>query len=102
MHPTAITNADLFFKTYVDKVAGELKVVEVGSQDVNGSVRQLCPKQVEYVGVDFVDGKSVDIVLGNAYELPFEEAWVDIGLSAALFEHSDRLALLLHDIMRPR
>ncbi len=100
MHPTAITNADLFFKTYVDKVAGELKVVEVGSQDVNGSLRQLCPKQVEYVGVDFVDGKSVDIVLGNPYELPFEDASVDIVLSSSVFEHSDMFWLLFTDIMR--
>src|SRR5258708_35577393 len=100
MHPTAITNADLFFKTYVDKVAGELKVVEVGSQDVNGSLRQLCPKQVEYVGVAFVAGKSVDIVLGNPYELPFDDASVDIVLSSSVFEHSDMFCLLFTDIIR--
>ncbi len=54
MHYTAMLNCQNFFDTYkqgfLDKT---VKVVEIGSQDVNGSLRVCCPSEFEYVGVDF-------------------------------------------------
>lgn len=39
------------------------KVLEVGSRDVNGSVKDLIvDKCKEYIGLDLIDGKNVDIV----------------------------------------
>ncbi len=51
MHPTAMSNGKLFFDTYVSRL-GEVTLVEIGSQDVNGSLRSVCPDNVSYIGVD--------------------------------------------------
>ena len=47
-------------------------VLEVGSQDVNGSVRGLCPEP--YTGVDIVAGRGVDRVILEDKPLPFPNA----------------------------
>ncbi len=39
MHPTAMSNGKLFFDTYVSRL-GTVKLIEIGSQDVNGSLRR--------------------------------------------------------------
>ncbi len=49
-----------FFKTYVN-TKKSIKILDLGSQDVNGTLRTVAPKTAEYIGVDFVDGKGVDI-----------------------------------------
>lgn len=55
-----------FFSKYVtlDMVTGK-KVLEVGSLDVNGSVRGFVSglKPKDYIGIDFIDGQGVDEVL---------------------------------------
>lgn len=66
------------------------RVIEVGSLDVNGSLRTLMesynPK--EYVGVDIVDGSGVDIIC-NAETLidKFGENSFDVVISTELLEH---------------
>ncbi len=72
MHQTAMDNAKQFFDCYAppftNKIAGEgglrdkIKVVDIGAQDVNGSLRSVCPADFEYIGVDFEHAKGVDIV----------------------------------------
>ncbi|HEY8118930.1 MAG TPA: methyltransferase domain-containing protein [Methylophilaceae bacterium] len=99
MHNTALQNADYFFKTYLDQSAGK-KVVEIGSQDVNGSIRQVCPKDVDYIGLDFVEGKGVDIVLTDPYQLPLSENSVDYVVSSSVFEHSEMFWVLFIEILR--
>jgi SAM-dependent methyltransferase len=102
MHPTAMSNCNQFFKTYSDHFARNksTRVIEIGSQDVNGSLRETCPPEFEYIGVDFVDGKGVDIVLEDPYVLPFESASSDIILSSSCFEHSEMFWLSFLEIMR--
>jgi hypothetical protein len=46
MHQSAMANAALFFKTYLPEGGGKV-VIEIGSQDVNGSVRQVAPMQIQ-------------------------------------------------------
>jgi SAM-dependent methyltransferase len=95
MHFTALTNADLFFKTYAMPGA---TVVDIGAQDVTGSLRQVCP--YPYVGVDFVPGRGVDVVLDDPYILPFEADSQDIIVSSSCFEHSEMFWLLFLEILR--
>ena len=53
VHQTAMFHGQLFFDTYCsDRENG--KVVEIGSQNVNGSLREVCPSRLSYVGVDFI------------------------------------------------
>lgn len=99
MHQTAMTNAALFFKSYVPQGTGKV-IVEIGSQDVNGSIRQVAPSDAKYIGADFVDGKGVDVILEDPYSLPFEDCSVDVCVSSSVFEHSEMFWLLFLEILR--
>ena len=103
MHPSALNNGKLFFDTYSPPLLeseGSIRVVEIGSQDVNGSIRQFCPQEFEYIGVDFVDGKGVDVVITSPYELPFDDNSVDIVVSSSCFEHSEMFWVVYLEIIR--
>ena len=59
MHPSAHDNGRLFFDTYLSG-PGPLTVVNIGAQDVNGSLRSLAPPGARYIGVD-LNAMRVDI-----------------------------------------
>ena len=65
MHDTALDFGARFFNTYLKGVSGQT-FVEIGAQDVNGSLRSVAPTQNTYVGVDFVDESHGvgDVALG--------------------------------------
>jgi SAM-dependent methyltransferase len=103
MHPTAIINADYFFRTYLKPEHSGYFVIEIGSQivgETSGSLRDFCPKNAEYIGVDFVSGNGVDVVLTDPYTLPFEDNSVDVCLSTSVFEHSEMFWVLFLEILR--
>lgn len=100
MHLTALSNADFFFKTYLKPDRAGVRVVEIGSQDVNGSLRSVCPSGMEYIGVDFIAGKGVDIVLADPYQLPFDDNTVDFCVSSSVFEHAEMFWVLFIEILR--
>lgn len=100
MHVTAMQNCQEFFDCYAKAFAGPAKIVEIGSQDVNGSLRSAAPKNFEYLGVDFVAGKGVDLVLQDPYVLPLSSESADIVLSSSCFEHSEMFWLVFLEIMR--
>jgi SAM-dependent methyltransferase len=103
MHPTAYKNCEQFFQAYHDhmiEMNDEYKIIEIGSQDVNGSLKPIFPPGLDYLGVDFVEGKGVDIVLEDPYKLPFENESTDIVLCSSVFEHSEMFWLLFLEIMR--
>lgn len=102
MHPTAMTNGKSFFDAYSKSFGTEekTKVVEIGSQDVNGTLRQVCPNEFEYIGVDFQKAKGVDIVLDDPYSLPFEDESIDIVVSSSCFEHSEMFWLVFLEVLR--
>ena len=76
MHDTALNFGEIFFATYL-KSATNLTIVDVGAQDFNGSLKSVSPSNNNYIGVDFVKGKGVDIVLSDPYTLPFGNEAVD-------------------------
>ena len=102
MHPTAMNNCKIFFDTYSKYFESNesVKVIEIGSQDVNGSLRQVCPKEFEYIGVDFQEAKGVDIVLSDPYSLPFASESIDIVISSSCFEHSEMFWLVFLEVLR--
>lgn len=79
---------------------GDLTVLDIGAQDVNGSLRQFCPLNAKYVGVDFVNGVGVDVVLTDPYKLPFDDNSADAIVSSSCFEHSEMFWLLFLEAMR--
>jgi SAM-dependent methyltransferase len=102
MHKTALENGSQFFKVYSHSVPVESNalVVDIGAQDVNGSLRSFCPSRFRYLGVDFQHGKSVDVVLEDPYSLPFPDNTVDIVVSSSCFEHSEMFWLSFIEILR--
>jgi SAM-dependent methyltransferase len=64
-----------------------VSVLEVGSLDINGSVREIIqPFAGSYLGIDMQKGPGVDLVAdGASYELP--EAY-DVVVTAETFEHT--------------
>ena len=89
-----ISNCRSFFPEYfVQK-----KVLEIGSLDINGSIRPFFSK-CEFVGVDIGPGKGVDVVCkgedlgGNAFEF-------DVVVSTEVFEHTSNWDIILLNMIR--
>ena len=62
------------------------QVLEVGSLNINGTVRDLFT-ECYYVGLDVAEGKGVDIVCeGQNYDAPSES--FDVAISCECFEHN--------------
>jgi len=62
------------------------KVLEIGSYDVNGSLRGLFPTAGEYTGVDLKEGPGVDLV-AFGHEIAAPDGSYDVTLSGECFEH---------------
>jgi len=79
-----------------------LSVLDLGSQDVNGSYRKIFEhKNWKYSGADMVPGSNVDIVLNNAY------AWkeiksnsVDVLISGQALEHIEFFWVTMLEVFR--
>lgn len=68
-----------------DYFAGK-KVLEIGSWDVNGSIRSMF-RGCDYLGADVAEGPGVDLVCkGEEIELP--DATFDVTISCECFEHN--------------
>ena len=74
---------------YKDRIKGA-KILEIGSQYLNGSCRPFFEGCGEYVGIDIVEGKEVDIVLSDHYKYPFEDKSFDLIVTANCLEHCTR------------
>lgn len=99
MHHSAMEYGRIFFSTYLNDAKGK-KIVDIGAQDVNGSLRSVAPPGNEYIGVDFVAGKGVDVIITDPYNLPFDDNSVDAVVCSSCFEHSEFFWLLFNDIVR--
>lgn len=85
-HPSQqefIRLTSLFFKL---SALTDCKILEIGSYDVNGSVRSFLP-QKNYIGVDLINGPGVDFVVNGEY-LDFEDNSFDVVISCEVLEHN--------------
>lgn len=62
------------------------KVLEVGSLDINGSVRPLFVG-CDYLGIDVGEGKGVDLVC-QGQDLDHKDSTYDVSISCECFEHN--------------
>lgn len=63
-----------------------VSVLEIGSLDINGSVRGIF-NSTRYIGVDLDEGPSVDVIC-QGQELTYEDKSFDVAVSAECFEHN--------------
>src|ERR1700741_4624673 len=78
-----------FFKAVVDANKTFLegaRGLEIGSYDVNGTVRKLFAAAASYVGVDLVEGPGVDVV-GFGHDVNHDDGSYDLTISGECFEH---------------
>jgi SAM-dependent methyltransferase len=69
------------------KHARPRRILEIGSYDVNGSVRELFRDSTSYIGADLIEGPGVDIVK-SGHEIDLESNSLDLALSCECFEHN--------------
>lgn len=85
MHDTAYEHGRLFFELYCqDNVR---TVVELGSQDVNGALRDHAPAGVHYIGLDVMAAKGVDLIVDPDAPLPIADSSIDAVVTSSAFEH---------------
>lgn len=100
MHDTAYRYGQLFFNQYVAGSSNK-RVVEVGSQNVNGGLRDIFAiPSTSFVGIDFVAGPGVDVVIKDGYTLPCGDSTQDVVLRSSVLEHCDMFWLLFLDMIR--
>jgi SAM-dependent methyltransferase len=88
MHPSVM--AFLRQELKYSEIAG-MEVLEVGSQDVNGSPREVVQglNPGKYTGVDFAAGKGVDLVLDvSKLGIKFGQEAFDVVISTEMLEHA--------------
>jgi SAM-dependent methyltransferase len=90
----------LVLQLFNEPISGK-RVLEVGSQDVNGSIRPfveaLGPK--EYIGADMAAGKSVDVVCDSSGLIErFGKDSFDAVISSSMIEHTRDWKAAVHNM----
>lgn len=100
MHETSYNEMKRFVEKYLDRDQ-ELKIIEIGSLDVNGSYRPLfdSPNWI-YTGLDLDAGKNVDIVASDPYNYPFESNSFDVVISGSTLEHVEDMHAFIKEAAR--
>ena len=87
--------AILFPDHFIDNV----NVLEIGSQDINGTVRDFFQPDANYLGLDLGIAKGVDWTIpGELVELP--DQWARVCISTECFEHAATWAQILLNMIR--
>ena len=76
----------------------EKRVLEIGSLDINGSVRQFFD-DCTYIGVDLGEGKGVDLV-AHGQDLIFPANSFDVSISCECFEHNPEWVKTFNNMVR--
>jgi SAM-dependent methyltransferase len=103
MHQSSLEKMTAFRDRYLsDRVKEPLRILDVGSQDVNGSYRQIFSEPLwTYTGLDMAAGNNVDLVLRSPYvwkEVPSGSA--DVVISGQAFEHIRYFWITMLEIAR--
>jgi SAM-dependent methyltransferase len=97
MHDTALAIGAAFFAAYGQP---DSRILDVGSYDVNGTLRDVAPAGSHYTGVDLGPGPGVDLVLDTAQRYPFPDASFDMVVSTSCFEHDGMFWLTFLEMAR--
>jgi len=79
-----------------------LRILDLGSQDFNGSYRPLFDRPPwQYLGLDMTRGKNVDLVLRDPYRWQeVKPGSADVIISGQTFEHTEFFWLTMREIAR--
>lgn len=99
MHNTALINAQKFYTKYCIKNIDKKIVVDIGSYDVNGTLKPIFTKAKQYIGIDQQSGPNVDIVC-SSHNIPLEDNYTDIIISSSCFEHDNMFWITFLEMCR--
>ena len=98
MHMSAMAAGDGFAQLYGNP---GMTVVDIGGQDVNGSLRTCFESRgMKYISVDMIEHSSVDVVVPPGERLPFDDGSIDMAVSTSCFEHDPCFWLTFREICR--
>lgn len=86
MHDTAYQIGGLVMDTYLPATAS-VRILEIGAQNVNGTLRDHAPRTADYVGIDFEAGDGVDVVVTGLDDWTVPDAHFDLVMASSVFEH---------------
>jgi SAM-dependent methyltransferase len=98
MHDSAYEIGSMFLSTYAAKPA--CVVVEIGALNVNGSLKNACPRNATYLGLDYVRGDGVDIIVRPGQPIPLESESADVVISSSQMEHDIEFWTTLNELFR--
>lgn len=100
---SSLAKMDSFVQRYLTQYVNQpLKILDVGSQDVNGSYKQFFANpNWEYIGCDMIAGKNVDVVLQNEYDwVEIDSESMDVVITGQTFEHIEYPWVTILEIAR--
>lgn len=96
MHKSAAQLARLAFEIYLPPGGS---VLDVGSMNVNGTLRDCLPSGAKYVGLDIAQGPGVDMVMPIGGPIPFQGSF-DMAVSSSTLEHDPLFWLTFLEMFR--
>lgn len=85
MHDTAYRIGGLAMRLYCN--LADAAILEVGAQNVNGSLRDFALPATRYTGLDIEPGDGVDLVMEIGKPFPVEDGAFDMVMATSVFEH---------------
>lgn len=85
MHDTALQIGRLALQTYC--LTPNPAILELGSLDVNGSLRSYAPGEASYIGIDLEKGPGVDIITRAGDPIPADDDSFDLVIASSVLEH---------------
>lgn len=101
MHKSSYDKMGKFVENHL-KEDQAYKIIDIGSQDVNGSYKPLFEKKNwKYDGCDMVEGKNVNIILNDIYNWKdIKTNSYDVVISGQAFEHVEYFWVTMFEVAR--
>lgn len=98
MHDTAYRIGGLVMDAYLPTT--KCRILDVGALNVNGTLRDHCPRNAEYVGLDFEAGDGVDVVVTGLDDWGVPDGHFDLVMASSAFEHDQAFWLTFLQMCR--
>ena len=88
-----------FFNNYLD-AERKLEILDVGSMNLNGTLRDVASQCWIYTGIDIEEGEGVDVILEDPHSFHFDDETFDAIVSTSCFEHDVMFWVTFREMLR--